>query len=97
MIRGGIRKRLKMLKKHKEMLEKVNRLKPVLNIGKNGITENALKDLKNYLKKRKLIKVKLLRSFIEGKDRKKMAKEIAEKTDSEIIKQIGFVVVLYKK
>ena len=86
-----------MLKKHKEMLEKVNRLKPVLNIGKNGITENALKDLKNYLKKRKLIKVKLLRSFIEGKDRKKMAKEIAEKTDSEIIKQIGFVVVLYKK
>lgn len=83
--------------KNKELLEKTNPLKPVLRIGKNGLTENVIKELKNQLKKKKLIKVKLLKSFIEGKDKKKIAKEIANKTNSKLIQQIGFVVVLYKE
>ncbi len=83
--------------KNKELLEKTNLLKPVLRIGKNGLTENVIKELKNQLKKKKLIKVKLLKSFIEGKDKKKIAKEIANKTNSKLIQQIGFVVVLYKE
>ncbi len=83
--------------KNKELLEKTNLLKPVLRIGKNGLTENVIKELKNQLKKKKLIKVKLLKSFIEGKDKKKIAKEIANKTNSTIIQQIGFVVVMYKE
>ncbi len=80
--------------KNKELLEKTNKLKPVLRIGKNGITENVINDINTYLKKRRLIKVKLLKSFTG--DRKKTAKEIADKTNSEIIQQVGFVVSLYK-
>lgn len=83
--------------KNKELLEKTNLLKPVLRIGKNGLTENVIKELKNQLKKKKLIKVKLLKSFIEGKDKKKIVAEIAAQTNSKLIQQIGFVVVLYKK
>ncbi|TKJ17867.1 RNA-binding protein [Candidatus Woesearchaeota archaeon B3_Woes] len=83
--------------KNKELLEKTNMLKPVLRIGKNGLTESVIKELKNHLKKKKLIKVKLLKSFIQNKDRKKIAAELVAKTNSEIIQQVGFVVVLHKE
>ncbi len=83
--------------KNKELLEKTNLLKPVLRIGKKGLTESVIKELKNHLKKKKLIKVKLLKSFIQDKNRKKIAAELATQTNSEIVQQIGFVIALYKE
>ena len=81
---------------NKELLKKAKLLEPIIKIGKNGLTDNIIEDIKNHLKKRKLIKVKLLRTFIGEKDKKQIAQEIADKTDSTIIQQIGFVVVLNK-
>jgi RNA-binding protein len=81
----------------KEISKKARMLEPIVRIGKNGITDNLIEDLKLHLKKRKLIKVKLLKSFIQGKDRKKIAEELAKKTGSKAIQQIGFVVVLQKE
>jgi RNA-binding protein len=75
----------------------LHRIEPVIRIGKNGITENIIKDIKIHIKKRKLIKVKLLKSFIGEKNKKDIANELADKTDSKIIQQIGFVVVLSEK
>jgi len=49
------------------------------------------------MKKRKLVKVKFLRSFLEAHDRKKAAAELAEKTGSTLVDQVGFVAVLYKR
>ena len=82
---------------NKKVLEEARSLEPIVRIGKNGLTENLIKELKIHLKKRKLIKVKLLKSFIGEKNRKDLAKEIADKTDSKVIQQIGFVVVLKKQ
>lgn len=81
----------------KEILAKAQLLEPALRIGKSGLTENVIEEIKLQLKKRKLIKVKLLKSFISSKDRKKIAGEIAQRTDSKLVQQIGFVVVLYKE
>ena len=80
----------------KKLLEKIHLLEPIIKIGKNGLTENAVNDIKTHLKNRKLIKVKLLRTFIQGKDRKKIAGKLAKKTNSKLIQQVGFVVVLGK-
>ena len=77
--------------------EKAKLLEPILRIGKSGLTQGVIDEIKIQLKKNKLIKIKLLKSFLEGKDKKELAKEIAQKTDSELINQVGFVVVLYKK
>lgn len=74
--------------------EKAKLLEPVIRIGKNGLTEGTIKEIEKQLKKRKLIKIKLLKSFIEGKDKKSAAKEVAEKTNSILVDQVGFVVVL---
>ena len=50
--------------------------------------------IKKALEKRKLIKVKMLKSFIKDKNRKEIAGMIADKTNSRVIQQVGFVVVL---
>ena len=81
----------------KELKEKSKFLEPVIRIGKNGLTENVVLEIKKHLKKHKLIKVKMLKPFLESKDKKEAAEEIAQKTDSMLIDKVGFVVVLFKK
>jgi RNA-binding protein len=61
------------------------------------LTDNTIKEIEKQLKKRRLIKIKMLRAFFEGKNKKEVAKEIAEKTNSILIDSVGFVVVLLKK
>jgi len=81
---------------NKKLKEKAKTLEPVIRIGKNGLTESTIKEIKKQLNKKKLIKVKFLRAFISDKNKKEVAKEIAEKTSSQLIYMVGFVVVLYK-
>jgi RNA-binding protein len=80
-----------------ELRRKAMVLEPVIRIGKNGLTEGAIAEIKKLLKKYKLIKIKMLKGFAMDKNKKTVAREIAEKTDSELVQQVGFVVVLYKK
>ena len=81
----------------KKLREKGHYLEPIIRIGKKGITDEVIKEISKQIKKKKLIKIKFLKSFLDKKERKETAREIAEKTDSKIIEQIGFVVVLWKK
>ncbi|MBD3304409.1 RNA-binding protein [Candidatus Woesearchaeota archaeon] len=81
----------------KEQRAKARNLQPSMQIGKSGITEGLISELKTQLKNKKLIKVKFMKSFIEGKDRKHVAADLARKTDSVIVLQIGNTVALAKK
>ena len=81
---------------NKKLKEKAKALEPVIRIGKNGLTESTIKEIKKQLNKKKLIKIKLLRAFISDKNKKEVAKEIAQKTNSHLIDLVGFVIVLYK-
>ncbi len=80
----------------KELKNKAKLLEPTIRIGKNGLTESQINEIKKQLNKKRLVKIKLLKSCIAGKDRKDIAGQIAEKTNSAIIEQVGFVFVLYK-
>ncbi len=81
----------------KELKSKAVELKPIIWIGKSGLTDNAIKEIKIQLKKKKLIKVKFLKSIVKEKDKKELFNELASKTGSKVIHQVGFVVVLYRK
>ena len=84
--------------KTKSILKRQARvLETTIRIGKSGITEGVVKEIKKQLGRKKLIKIKCLKSFIAKKDKKAVAAELAEKTGSEIIHQVGFVIVLHKK
>ena len=84
------------MSKH-QLKEKAKQLEPMIRIGKNGLTDGVINEIKSQLKSKKLVKIKLLRHFIQDKDKKMVAKEIAEKTDSVLIDSVGFVVVLHKR
>jgi len=71
-------------------------LDPVIRIGKNGITDSVINELLRQLKKKRLIKIKFLKSFITNKDKKLVVQELMKKTNSEVIDVIGNVIVLYK-
>ena len=81
----------------KELKSKAMELDPIIIVGKSGLTDSAVKEIKIQLKKRKLIKIKFLRSIVKEKGKKELAQELASRTDSKIITQVGFVVVLYKE
>ncbi len=72
-------------------------MEPIIRIGKKGITPEIIEEIGKHLKKRKLIKIKMLKSASDTNDRKEVAKEISDKTGSEVVQQIGQVIVLYRK
>ena len=84
-------------KQIKDLRAKGRALDPILRIGKNGITPPILEEIEMHLKKRNLIKVRFLQSCLENNDRKELAEKIANVTRAQIIDQVGFLVVLYKK
>ena len=71
-------------------------LKPIIQIGKNGITESVIEELKKQIKANRLVKVKLLKSASYGQDMETLANQLAEATNSNLIEVRGNSVVLYR-
>ena len=73
-----------------------NELKPVVRIGKNGLGETVIEEIKKHIKKKKTIKIKLLRAYVKDTDKNIIFMELAKKLDAEILEKKGFTVVLHK-
>ncbi|MBN2110318.1 MAG: YhbY family RNA-binding protein [Methanosarcinaceae archaeon] len=71
-------------------------LKPILNIGKNGITDPVIEEVKKQLKAYRLVKIKMLRTIPGGEDIRDAAQKLAESTKSTLIEIRGNTVVLYR-
>lgn len=82
-----------------DLIQQSQNLKPTVWIGKNGLDHKLIDEIKNQLKKRKLIKIKILKGAIDEQDldRKLLPSDIARLTGSELIQKVGFVFTLYKK
>ena len=84
--------------KEKIMLRsKAKAIEPVLRMGKGGLSENFIEEAKKVLKKRKLIKIKLLKTSFDGKNKKEITDSIIQKTNSELIDAVGNIIVIHKK
>ena len=73
-----------------------NKLSPIINIGKNGVTDSVVEELKKHIKANRLVKVKVLKSAEAEKDLKTIAEELAERSQSTLIEVRGRTVVLYR-
>jgi len=71
--------------------------KDSIQIGKNGITDNLIAEIKEQLKKKKALKVKILKTARTEKDRKEIAAEVAKRTNSNLLQLRGNVFILSKK
>jgi putative YhbY family RNA-binding protein len=74
-------------------------LEPVAWIGKKGITKEVKLEIEKQLNDKHLIKVKVLRGFLEENelDKKTVAKELAADLKADLIQQVGFAIVLFKR
>jgi RNA-binding protein len=81
--------------REKKLLKKLSHdLKPLIRIGKNGVTPATIANIDNALKDHELIKIK----YLEHKDQKKtLTRRITEETGSELINQIGNTATLYRE
>jgi RNA-binding protein len=77
----------------RDLKAQAQKLKAKLKVGKEGLSPQFLAALDQVLKHRELVKVK----FDEFKEQKKeLAPQLAEKSRSHLVTQIGNVVVLYR-
>jgi len=70
------------------------RLTPQANVGKGGLSEAVLAHVDALLSQRELIKVRLLETAAD--DRRRAAKDLAEKAGAFLVDLAGRVVVLYR-
>ena len=82
-------------KKQRSLLSSMGqKLEPIFQIGKNGITDVFLDELESALEKRELVKISVRNDLLSAKE---VLHEICEKIGAEPISQIGFKIVLYKQ
>lgn len=75
---------------------KANSLEPIIQIGKEGITDNLITQIDDTLDVRELLKIRVhLETAPESP--KALAPKLAEALQAEVIQVIGGVIVLYRK
>ncbi|ELH8524668.1 ribosome assembly RNA-binding protein YhbY [Staphylococcus pseudintermedius] len=82
-------------KQKRFLRSKVHHVDPTFQIGKSGINENMVEQLKETLENRELIKIHILQNNMD--DKSELAQNISQATDSELVQLIGSMIVLYKE
>ncbi|AMD16764.1 ribosome assembly protein YhbY [Methanobrevibacter sp. YE315] len=66
-----------------------------INIGKNGVNENVIEEIKRQLEANEIVKLKFAKNIARDKD--KYIDDIVTQTKSKLIDVRGHVAVIYKK
>jgi RNA-binding protein len=72
-----------------------HKLKPVVTVAGNGLTENVLAELERALDDHELIKVKLAVGSREA--RSAVTAEICDRTSAQLVQAVGNVVLLLRR
>ena len=81
----------------KDLRARARSLKASVQLGKSGMSEQVLMEMKKQLAVRGLVKVKFLKPFLSQQNRKKAAEDLACRTGSELIAITGFTGVYHKE
>jgi RNA-binding protein len=84
--------------KEKNNYRKIARaMKPTIQVGKNGINDSLILEIKKQVKKRSIIKIKFLKNFSEVNNVKESFEYIIKKTGTFLVYSIGNTLVISKK
>jgi RNA-binding protein len=72
-----------------------NALEPVAQIGKDGLSENALKSINDVLEARELIKINVLKNCDQSID--EIMQTICTKLNAEPVQKIGYKIIVYRR
>lgn len=75
---------------------KANSLEAIIQLGKEGISDNLITQIDDTLDARELIKIRIhLETAPEGP--KELAQQLAQRLQAEVIQVIGGIIVLYRE
>jgi RNA-binding protein len=79
----------------KDVMHAAVELKPTVHVGKEGVTESLVQEVKQQVKMHKVIKIRLLPSA--GEDKKAVALSIAEQAMVTMVDLRGSIVTVCQK
>lgn len=86
-------------KEAEEKIKERQRGKVDVQLGKNGISDSFIKEVKNRLEKHGVVKIRVLRSFRKtyNDNMAEIAEQVARATNSQIYEIRGFTIILIKE
>ena len=69
--------------------------KPVINIGKNSITDEVIKAIDEALSSRELIKIKILNNNLD--DQNEILENILNSLNADFVNHLGSIITIYRK
>lgn len=82
-------------KQTKQLRALANTLKPLIQIGKNDLSDTAVQQAEETLERRELMKCQVLDG--SGMDAKEAAQALAERLGAEVVQVIGNRFVVYRR
>lgn len=80
----------------KELKKRANELKPMFNLGKNGLSDTFYETVDRYLAAHEIVKIKV--QIAEDKSSVDFfADEVAKEVDAIVLDKKGFTFVLYRE
>ena len=76
---------------------KSREFRPSVRIGKAGLTETVLHEIRQQLQSRDLVKIKVNKGLFEREQRREVWNYLAENTDSVLVLQRGNIGVLWRR
>jgi RNA-binding protein len=71
--------------------------KPTIWIGKDGLTPQLSSEIENQLEKKKMLKIKILKSALQQDTAQTIAAKTAEQTEASLVEVRGHVFILYRR
>lgn len=72
-----------------------NKLDPVFQIGKSGVSDKQISQIDDYLRVHEIMKIRVLDNSLYTA--KEAAAEIAQAIEADVVQVIGSIGILYKK
>ncbi|MEW9500503.1 ribosome assembly RNA-binding protein YhbY [Jeotgalibacillus marinus] len=82
-------------KQKRYLRAEAHHLSPIFQVGKGGVNDNMIKQVREALEARELLKISVLQNCEQDKD--DVATMITKGTRAELVQIIGNIVVVYKE
>ena len=82
-------------RKRKELKGRAHSLDPVARVGKDGLTEAVLQEIRRDLDDHELIKIKV--RCEDQKEMKAVTEQVTSQTSAQLIQTIGHMIVMYRE
>ena len=76
----------------KELVKRGSTIAPTIHVGKEGVSDGVIEEIKTQIKRAKIVKVKMLPAA--GEDIKDVAADIANRAEVKCVETRGFTILL---